>query len=98
MEASQSQVIELLNKNRTLESDLSDIKLTSKLTANRLDSLQKEYDQHLSRCDAQLVKLNGENSKLRVANEGLENNVSILEAKLKEKTDALAKLERFKRV
>ena len=95
LEASQGQVIELLNKNRTLESDLDDIKLTSKLTANRLDSLQKEYDQHLSRCDAQLVKLNGDNSKLREANEGLENKVSILETKLKDKTDALVKLEKI---
>ena len=83
VEALQSQIDELLKQKRTLESDLSDIKLTSKLTANRLDSLQKEYDQHMSRCDAELVKINAENMKLQGTNETLEKNVSLLEAKLK---------------
>jgi len=93
VEALQSQIDELLKQKRTLESDLSDIKLTSKLTANRLDSLQKEYDQHMSRCDAELVKINAENMKLQGTNETLEKNVSLLEAKLKEKADQLEKLE-----
>ena len=76
LEARQNQVDELLKQKRTLESDLSDIKLTSKLTANRLDSLQKEYDQHISRCDKELVKINAENLKLQETNETLENNAS----------------------
>merc|ERR1712051_1086026 len=95
IEALQSQIDELLEQKQVAESELSDIKLTAKLTANRLDSLQKEYDQHLSRCDAQLVKINGEKSKLQESNETLENNVSVLEAKLKDKTNQLEKLEKI---
>lgn len=95
VEALQSQIDELLEQKQVAESELSDIKLTAKLTANRLDSLQKEYDQHLSRCDAQLVKSNGEKSKLQESNETLENNVSVLEAKLKDKTNQLEKLEKI---
>merc|ERR1712051_947762 len=95
VEALQSQIDEVLEQKQVAESELSDIKLTAKLTANRLDSLQKEYDQHLSRCDAQLVKINGEKSKLQESNETLENNVSVLEAKLKDKTNQLEKLEKI---
>jgi len=95
VEALQSQIDELLEQKQVAESELSDIKLTAKLTANRLDSLQKEYDQHLSRCDAQLVKSNGEKSKLQESNETLENSVSVLEAKLKDKTNQLEKLEKI---
>lgn len=95
VEALQTQIDELLEQKQVAESELSDIKLTAKLTANRLDSLQKEYDQHLSRCDAQLVKSNGEKSKLQESNETLENSVSVLEAKLKDKTNQLEKLEKI---
>jgi len=95
VEALQSQIDELLEQKQVAESELSDIKLTAKLTANRLDSLQKEYDQHLSRCDAQLVKSNGAKSKLQESNETLENSVSVLEAKLKDKTNQLEKLEKI---
>jgi len=95
VEALQSQIDELLEQKQVAESELSDIKLTAKLTANRMDSLQKEYDQHLSRCDAQLVKSNGEKSKLQESNETLENSVSVLEAKLKDKTNQLEKLEKI---
>jgi len=95
VEALQVQIDELLEQKQVAESELSDIKLTAKLTANRLDSLQKEYDQHLSRCDAQLVKSNGEKSKLQESNETLENSVSVLEAKLKDKTNQLEKLEKI---
>ena len=77
-----------------MESDFSDLKLTSKLAANRLDTLQKEYDQHLSRCDGELVKISSENSKLQGQNEDLEKEVTILEAKLSDKTRALEKLEK----
>lgn len=95
VEALQSQISEVLQQKRAAESELSDIKLTAKLTANRLDSVQKEYDQHLSRCDAELVKLNGEKSKLQESNESLENNVSLLETKLKDKSKQLEKLEKI---
>jgi len=77
-----------------LESDFSDLKLTSKLAANRLDTLQKEYDSHLARCDRELFKINSEHSKLQEHNEDLEKEVTILEAKLSDKTRALEKLEK----
>ena len=73
---------------------MSDLKLTSKLTANRFDTLQKEYDQHLARCDGELVKLHSENSKLQQRNDDLEKEATILEAKLSDKTKALEKLEK----
>jgi hypothetical protein len=38
VEALQSQIDELLEQKQVAESELSDIKLTAKLTANRLDS------------------------------------------------------------
>ena len=77
-----------------MESDFSDLKLTSKLAANRLDTLQKEYDSHLARCDRELFKINSEHSKLQEHNEDLEKEVTILEAKLSDKTRALEKLEK----
>lgn len=94
LEALQDQVDALLREKRTLESDFSDLKLTSKLTANRLDSLQKEYDGHLARCDGELVKINSENAKLSDKNDDLERQIELMKAKLKDKEVALNKLEK----
>ena len=95
VEAIREEMEKLSKQKRELESELSDLKLTSKLSANRLDALQKEYDQHLARCDGQLVKINSENSKLQEKNEDLLKENSILEAKLKDKTKALHTLEKM---
>ena len=84
----------LAKEKHSFESELSDVKLTLKLTANKLHSLQKEYDQHLARCDGELVKLNSENSRLLQRNEDLEKEATILEAKLSDKSRALEKLEK----
>ena len=84
-----------MRQTRSLQSDLADIKLTAKLTANRLDSLQKEYDEHLARCDGELVRISSENVKVQVRNDDLEQHVAVLEAKLKDKDNALEKLEKM---
>merc|ERR1712141_526130 len=89
VEAIRDEMEKLAKENRSLESDFSDLKLTSKLAANRLDTLQKEYDSHLARCDRELLKINSEHSKLQEHNEDLEKEVTILEAKLSDKTRAL---------
>ena len=75
--------------------NLSKLKLLNFIFFSNFFAVQKEYDQHISRCDAQLVKINGEKSKLQESNETLENNVSVLEAKLKDKTNQLEKLEKI---
>ena len=95
VEALRDEMEKLSKQKRELESELSDLKLTSKLTANRFDSLQKEYDGHLARCDGELVKLSSENSKMNQKNEDLIKENSILEAKLKDKTKALDALEKM---
>ena len=95
VEALRDEMEKLSKQKRELESELSDLKLTSKLTANRFDSLQKEYDGHLARCDGELVKLSSENSKMNQKNEDLIKENSILEAKLKDKTRALDALEKM---
>jgi len=94
VEAIRDEMEKLAKEKRSLESDFSDLKLTSKLAANRLDTLQKEYDSHLARCDRELFKINSEHSKLQEHNEDLEKEVTILEAKLSDKTRALEKLEK----
>ena len=95
VEALRDEMEKLSKQKRELESEFSDLKLTSKLTANRFDSLQKEYDGHLARCDGELVKLSSENSKMNQKNEDLIKENSILEAKLKDKTKALDALEKM---
>ncbi len=91
----EDQIQKLLREKRTLESDLNDLTLTSKLTANRFDSLQKEYDQHLARCDGELVRIRSENEKLSDKNESFDRQLQLLQAKLKDKDEALVKLEKI---
>lgn len=94
LEAVREDMERLARQKRTLESELSDLRLTSKLTANRLDTLQKEYDEHLARCDAELVKISSENARMQDKNRDLEKEIALLEAKLKDKSKALLKLEK----
>ena len=95
VEALREEMENLSKQKRELESEHSDLKLTSKLTANRFDTLQKEYDEHLSRCDGLMVKLNSEKSKLNAKNEELHQENLILEAKLKDMTKNLQTLEKM---
>jgi chromosome segregation ATPase len=83
----------LAAQKRDLEDDLSQLRLEAKTYSKRLESLQQDYEAHLARCDSRLLDLTSENSKLREENDGLENRVMTLEAKLEAKARALEKLE-----